>query len=579
VTVKLALSAAALVCAALAFVAGPALSTERWRPDPVDFELRAPGGGASAAGAGPVRSRPLETPKRFNLVGLRWRGSAEPEVRVRVRRPNGRWSRWQALTAHAEHNPDRGRGERRVAASDPLWVGEADAVQYRLSRRVPGMRLHFVNVNGSASAGDRLLTAVRGAVNSATTAAAGLLSAGDAVAQDPRPDIVSRAEWGASKCPPRTGASYGTVKAAYVHHTVSLNDYSADEAPAIVLAVCRYHRNSNGWDDIGYNALVDKYGVLYEGRAGGLTRAVIGAQAQGFNAQSTSVSNIGDFSNEPQTPEALAAMARFIRWKLPLHGVSLSGTTVLTSSGGATSRYGAGRKVRVPVVLGHRDTNSTACPGTALYEQLPELREMVETGAPVAGLGTTRVTAAVDDDRLDYGDELAVSGTLLSPEGAPLAAQPVTLQGMSDGRWRALRQLVTGSDGFYATELKPRKRMYLRARFPTHAGLRGASSTRVLVRLRAVVTLRRTLTSTRRGRRVVVKGTVAPRKRAVALVLQQRVRGRWKRVGVRATRVRKGRFRTSFVPAFRARYRFYVVAKADDDTDRGRSELRELLSR
>ncbi|HEV2875337.1 MAG TPA: hypothetical protein VGW14_09330, partial [Thermoleophilaceae bacterium] len=232
---KLPASAAALFCGLLALPATAAAAK------PFDFEL-APRPSAGATAASSV-SPQLATKHRFNLLGMRWRGRAAPETAVRVRRPGRGWSRWQELEAHDDHNPDIGRGERAGRASDPLWVGTANGVQYRLSRPVRGLRLHFVNV---ASAARRARAA-----------------------QDPQPDVVSRAEWGAGGCPPRSSPGYGSVKAVNVHHTVSLNDYSPAEAPSIVLAICRYHRNSNGWDDIGYNALVDKYGVLYEGRAGG----------------------------------------------------------------------------------------------------------------------------------------------------------------------------------------------------------------------------------------------------------------------------------------------------------------------
>ena len=82
-----------------------------------------------------------------------------------------------------------------------------------------------------------------------------------------------------------------------------------------------------------------------------------------------------------------------------------------------------------------------------------------------------------------------------------------------------------------------------------------------------------------RGRRVAVKGTVTPRKRVVTIVLQQKVRARWLTVGRRTVRSRRGRFSSSFVPAFRASYRYYTVAKADLDTDRGATDFVPLRVR
>ena len=96
--------------------------------------------------------------------------------------------------------------------------------------------------------------------------------------------IITRTQWGGDSVPPRAAPEYGEVQAAFVHHTVSSNDYGPEESAGIVLGIARYHRDSNGWNDIGYNFLVDQYGQVFEGRAGGIDQAVIGAQAQGYNS-------------------------------------------------------------------------------------------------------------------------------------------------------------------------------------------------------------------------------------------------------------------------------------------------------
>ena len=522
---KLLASAAVLLCA-LALVS-PALAAK-----PVDFERAAPD----------ATSARVSAPRAFNLVGLHWRGRATPDVELRVLRAGG-WGRWQHLGVH-------GRG-----ASDPVWVGRARTVQYKLDRRVSGLRLHFVAVG-------KRHTKIRAAQTTTTGF-----------------PYVSREDWGASSCVPREAPSYGTVKAVQVHHTVSLNDYTPAEAPQIVLAICRYHRNSNGWNDIGYNALVDKYGTLYEGRAGGLDQAVIGAHAQGFNSQTAGIANIGDYTSVGASQESLSATAAYIRWKLGVHGQPLSGPVALTSAGGSESRYPAGSRVTLQRVSGHRDTGKTACPGDALYDQLDDIRALVESGSAFTPAFAARVTAALADRRVEYGEIVPVSGALVGPDGNPLAGQAVEVQVNSDNVWRTARRATTGSDGVFLTDLKPAKRMYVRVRYPGSADIRAAASARLLLNLRPVLAFTRPPKRSVRGRRVVVAGTVGPRKRLVTVVLQQRIRGRWRKVGTRSTRTRLGRFETSFVPAFRAAYRYYAVAKSDLDTDRGATEIRSLRVR
>ena len=189
------------------------------------------------------------------------------------------------------------------------------------------------------------------------------------------------------------------------------------------------------------------------------------------------------------------------------------------------------------------------------------------------------MSAALANRRVDYGEIVPVTGALVGPDGNPLAGQAVELQVNSDNAWRTARRVTTGVDGSFLGDLKPSKRMYVRVRYPGSADVRGSASPRLLLNLRPVLSFNRPPRRGLRGRRVVVAGKVGPRKRVVTVVFQQRVRGHWRKVGTRATRARRGRFETSFVPAFRAAYRYYAVVRSDLDTDRGASMIQSLRVR
>jgi len=369
------LAAAATLCALLVVVS-PALSMRPYQPEPVEFTLRAPANGLGAASARGFVSEEIAAPKRFNLVGFEWDRSSEPAIAVRVRGEGEQWGRWTPVPAHADGAPDPGSGESRAprGVSEPVWAGEADYVQYRMSRRPPGLRLHFINTTGSATAADRIETELRGALDDGLTAVASLVPG--AAAESTGPEMVSRAAWGAEACQPRREPRIERVKVAFVHHTVNANSYSRREAKSMVLGICRYHRNVNGWDDIGYNFLVDRFGRIFVGRYGGRGKAVVGAHSEGFNDQSTGVANLGTFSSKRQTGEGIRATARLIRWKLRHHGKPVEGSARTVSGGGSTNRYPKGTVVRLKRISGHRDVSPTECPGERLYRQLRRVREL-----------------------------------------------------------------------------------------------------------------------------------------------------------------------------------------------------------
>jgi hypothetical protein len=512
--------------------------------------LLAPLRGVPALAAGATRSRPWRgtrprgfgltvTPadfdggrlsrvlrvRRFDLLGVRGTGHVE----VRVRRLGGAWSGWIPLAAHGDHAPDTGTGKR---ASDPVWTGGSDELQLRLRRAPRGsLRVHFVAVPPAAR---------RRATAGARSARARAAQAGGAQAGGP-PPMVPRAAWGADAVPPRSGPSYGAVQAAFVHHTVTANEYGPQDSAAIVLGIAKFHRDTNGWNDIGYNFLVDKYGQVFEGRAGGIDQAVVGAHAQGYNSQSTSVAQIGTYTAAAITPQALEATARLLGWKLSLHGVPAVGTVVLTSGGGSLNRFGAGTPVTVNRICGHRDGDATSCPGDALYAQLPALRARAAALAGPVAAPQGQVTLAIAAASVPYGQPASFSGLVIRPGGGAAAGVPVSLQkrGRSGG-WVTVARATAGGDGSWTVQVPWRRTGQVRAR--------SGSASSVVANVAVVGTVKLRTPRRRRvapGTVLALSGVVRPARPVRVLVEFKGGDGRWRRVRVLRARARATSFRAA----------------------------------
>ena len=140
----------------------------------------------------------------------------------------------------------------------------------------------------------------------------------------------------------------------------------------MIRAMYRYHTRNLGWSDIGYNFLVDRFGRLWVGRAGGPRRAVRGAHTLGFNHASVGVAAIGNFETGRVGKPMIRALVRVAAWKLDGYDGHPRRTVWIRSDG--SDLFRDGRLVELPTIDGHRDTNETACPGDALYRALPAVR-------------------------------------------------------------------------------------------------------------------------------------------------------------------------------------------------------------
>ncbi|MFJ6417376.1 SH3 domain-containing protein [Paeniglutamicibacter sp. NPDC091659] len=314
------------------------------------------------------------TTEEFTAAGLTWTPDENDEVieaAVRVRE-DGTWSDWTSLEML---NPGS-EGEGATAGTEPVLSLGADGIQARVltaSGQAPA-NLEVNLVAAGTSATDGALTAA--ASTSASTSADGAAL---------KPSVITRKQWGARETQANTTARRSAkLQAMYVHHTASSNNYTEAQAFQQIRGIYDYHTKVLKWDDIGYQFLVDRFGNIYEGRRGSMTDLIVGAQAGGYNANTIGVSAMGNFDDEDdpkaKPPKALVeAVTRLLAWKGYQYNLDVTGTTTLTTStaGPSTAMYKNGVKVTVPVILGHKRTNNTSCPGRYLDAKLGSIRTEV----------------------------------------------------------------------------------------------------------------------------------------------------------------------------------------------------------
>jgi hypothetical protein len=412
--------------------------------------------------------------RSFDLVGARWSGGPSAHVELRAHLRSGRWTRW----AHAD-------------SGQPMWARAADGVQVRRTRAVKHLRLHFLEAPHVTP----VARAARAPLPLPTTGA-------------PAPPIIPRAAWDpGNRCRPRTTPGLGNIQAAFVHHTVSLNGYSRAQSAAMVLGICLFHRDGNGWNDMGYNFLVDRYGQVFEGRAGGIDQPVVGAQAGGFNIPSTGVSMIGDFSSHVPPKAAMTSLAKLLAWKLSIHGVPATGRTTVTSEGGPSTAYRAGTQVSLNRISGHRDADLTACPGLALYRQLPALRRRVaRLEGPISQLSLSTSGPAVA-----YGSGLTVSGTLTPASGG----EAIEIRELAAGKEHVVASALTAPDGTWSAAVPPPTRGAVLRAVYAGGSTPGTISNVAFVSVTPVLSL---IANDPEQGTVSVSGTVQPRKPLVSVV-------------------------------------------------------------
>jgi uncharacterized protein with LGFP repeats len=343
---------------------------------------------ANLAGGETIREIHQETP--FSIVALTSEDLTGTTAQVRAQKNDGSWGPWYDAEPLEGVGPDQS-GRAGLRGTVPVFVGRTTTVQIAVTRPAdaPVTAPEAKEAAGADSAGPPLgyLPAnveqpfgqnINAVLISPPQAPADLVPLPNAATPAGQPPhIINRAQWGADEGMRCGEPRYDKrIQAGVVHHTAGSNDYLPGDSAGIVRSIYEYHTRTLGWCDVAYNAMVDKYGQVFEGRAGGMTRPVEGAHTGGFNHDTWGVAMLGNFETVPPTPIQLRTTARLLGWVLGNSRVDPLGVVVLPSAGGSFTKFPFGASPTLPTIFTHRDVGITECPGNAAYALMGQVRDI-----------------------------------------------------------------------------------------------------------------------------------------------------------------------------------------------------------
>ena len=234
------------------------------------------------------------------------------------------------------------------------------------------------------------------------------------IAGIPAPGIITRAQWGADESLRSGTPEFAPLRKLVLHHTAT--GVAGDPAET-VRAIYKHHVVTNGWNDIGYHFLIAPDGRIYEGRfarayapgeaptgedtAGNVVQ---GAHVDQFNKGTLGVALIGNFTSAAPAGPALESLVQVLAWACDRHGLDPFDISAYTNSAGVVQN--------LPTILGHRDVDSTGCPGDAFHPMIQDIRARVAATIADGFIGYRFVdvngSMAHFGGARDYGDLNAV---------------------------------------------------------------------------------------------------------------------------------------------------------------------------